>query len=78
MNPIFTTISSWFASVLTGAFFVEYVFNYKGLGDLTITALNAFDIPVILGASLFTISVFIMINTITDIVYHYIDPRVRI
>ena len=78
MNPIFTTISSWFASVLTGAFFVEYVFNYKGLGDLTITALHAFDIPVILGASLFTISVFIMINTITDIVYHYIDPRVRI
>ena len=62
LNPIITTISSWLASLLTGAFFVEYVFNYRGMGDLTIQALNQFDVPVVLGCCVLIVTIFIFIN----------------
>ncbi|MDQ3142045.1 MAG: ABC transporter permease [Bacteroidota bacterium] len=78
LNPILTTVSGWFASLLSGAFFVEYVFNYRGLGDLTITALTQFDVPVILGASIMTVLIFITVNIVTDILYAVIDPRIRL
>jgi peptide/nickel transport system permease protein len=77
LNPIITTISGWFASLLTGAFFVEYVFNYRGLGDLTIQALSQFDLPVILGSCIVTISVFIVVNILADVCYAIVDPRIR-
>ena len=54
LNPIVSAISGWFAALLTGAFFVENVFNFKGLGDATVNALLNFDIPVVLGCVLFT------------------------
>jgi peptide/nickel transport system permease protein len=76
INPILTTISSWFASLLTGAFFVEYVFNYKGLGMLTITAINQFDIPVVIGCCIITVIIFVFVNIITDILYGFFDPRI--
>ncbi len=76
INPILTTISSWFASLLTGAFFVEYVFNYKGLGMLTITAINQFDIPVVIGCCIITVIIFVLVNIITDILYRFFDPRI--
>ncbi|MBK9221665.1 MAG: ABC transporter permease [Saprospiraceae bacterium] len=78
LNPIITTISGWFASLLTGAFFVEYVFNYRGLGDLTIQALNQFDLPVVLASCVVTVSLFILVNSLADILYTWIDPRVKI
>lgn len=78
LNPIITTVSGWFASLMTGAFFVEYVFNYRGLGDLTIQALSQFDLPVILGACIVTICIFILVNIIADILYAMADPRIRI
>ena len=78
INPILTTISSWFASLLTGAFFVEYVFNYKGLGMLTITAINQYDVPLILGTCIFAIIIFVGINMITDILYRWFDPRIKL
>ena len=76
INPILTTISSWFASLLTGAFFVEYVFNYKRLGMLTITAINQFDIPVVIGCCIITVIIFVFVNIITDILYGFFDPRI--
>lgn len=78
INPILTTISSWFASLLTGSFFVEFIFNYKGIGLLTIGALNQFDIPLILGCSLVTVCLFVLVNTLTDIAYSYFDPRIKL
>ncbi|MEP7195423.1 MAG: ABC transporter permease [Saprospiraceae bacterium] len=77
VNPILTTISSWLASLLTGSFFVEYVFNYKGLGLLTINALNQFDIPLITGCCIVTVCIFITINFVTDLLYVYFDPRIK-
>jgi len=76
LNPVITALSGWFASLLTGAFFVEYVFGYKGLGYLTINALLNFDIPVVLGAILLSSVFFILINIIIDLVYKYLDPRI--
>ena len=77
LNPIITTVSGWFASLLTGAFFVEYVFNYRGLGDMTIQALSQFDLPVILGSCIVTVSVFIIVNILADILHAITDPRIR-
>ncbi|MDG2449463.1 MAG: ABC transporter permease [Saprospiraceae bacterium] len=76
LNPVVTALSGWFASLLTGAFFVEYVFSYKGLGYTTINALLNFDIPVVLGAILLSASFFILINITIDFIYKFLDPRI--
>ena len=78
LNPVVTAISGWFAGLLAGAFFVESVFSYNGLGQVTVTALLNFDIPVVLGCVLFTALVFVIMNIIVDILYAILDPRVRI
>ncbi|MEI6412056.1 MAG: ABC transporter permease [Bacteroidota bacterium] len=78
MNPVLSAITGWFASLLTGAFFVESVFNFKGLGDVTINALLAFDIPVVLGCVLFTSFVFVLVNLLADLLYAVLDPRIRV
>jgi peptide/nickel transport system permease protein len=78
LNPLVSAISGWFAALLTGAFFVENVFNFKGLGDATIQALLNFDIPVVLGCVLFTSAVFVLVNLISDLLYAWLDPRVRV
>lgn len=75
LNPVATAISGWFAALLAGAFFVENVFNFKGLGEVTVTALINFDIPVVLGAVIFTAVTFVLINILVDIFYVYLDPR---
>lgn len=77
MNPIITGISGWFASLVTGAFFVENVFNYRGLGVITVKALLDLDIPVVLGAVIFTCIMFVLINIIVDLLYAYTDPRIK-
>lgn len=77
INPVITSISGWFASLLAGAFFVEYVFNYRGIGKLTIEALENNDLPVVMGAVLCVASVFVFINIAVDYVYKWIDPRIR-
>lgn len=77
LNPIGTAVSGWFASLLAGAFFVETVFNFKGLGNLTVQALLSYDLPVMLGCILFTSCLFVGINIATDLFYQLIDPRTR-
>jgi len=78
LNPVATAISGWFAGLLAGAFFVESVFNYNGLGQVTVTALLNFDIPVVLGCVLFTSLVFVIMNIMVDILYTILDPRIRV
>lgn len=78
MNPVFTAATGWFASLLAGAFFVENVFGYNGLGQLTVQALLTYDIPVVLGAVLFTAASFVILNLLVDISYGWIDPRIRV
>lgn len=76
INPVVTSLSGWFASLLAGAFFVEYIFNWKGLGKITIEALEKSDLPLVMGSVLLVASLFIMINLLVDVIYRWIDPRI--
>jgi peptide/nickel transport system permease protein len=78
LNPVLTSISGWLAALLTGAYFIETVFNYDGLGLQTVNSLKNFDFPVVMGAVLFIAIVFVIMNILTDILYSVLDPRVVI
>ena len=78
LNPVVTAISGWFASLLAGAVFVEYVFDWKGIGVVVVDALEKYDFPVIMGAVLLIAVMLVLVNLIVDIIYGIIDPRVRI
>jgi len=77
LNPVITAISGWFASMLAGAVFVEYIFGWRGLGKEIVNALNTLDIPVVMGAVLVIASLFVIINLIVDFLYIYIDPKAK-
>ncbi|WP_299119177.1 ABC transporter permease [uncultured Winogradskyella sp.] len=78
LNPVVTAISGWFASMLAGAVFVEYIFGWNGLGKEIVNSLNTLDLPVIMGAVLVIAIVFITINILVDIIYAWLDPRVKL
>lgn len=78
MTPVVTAVSGWFASLLAGAVFVEYVFDWKGIGVVIVDALDKFDFPVVMGAVLLIGVMLIIINIVVDIIYGVLDPRVRI
>lgn len=78
LNPVITSASGWFASLLAGAFFVEYIFSWKGLGSLTIHALETSDLPVIMGCIVFIAALFVLINMFVDILYTLLDPRITL
>lgn len=78
LNPVITAISGWFASMLAGAVFVEYIFGWNGLGKEIVNALNTLDLPVIMGSVLIIAFMFITINIIVDFVYRLLDPRVKL
>lgn len=78
LNPVVTAISGWFASMLAGAVFVEYIFGWNGLGKEIVNALNTLDLPVIMGAVLIIALVFIIINIFVDIIYVWLDPKVKL
>ncbi|MEM7035549.1 MAG: ABC transporter permease, partial [Bacteroidota bacterium] len=78
LNPVVTSISGWFASLLAGAFFIETIFDWQGLGKLTIDALGANDYPVILGTAILIGMMFVLINISVDFLYTRLDPRVKL
>lgn len=78
LNPVVTAITGWFAELLAGAFFVEYIFGWNGIGKLTVDALEKLDFPVVMGSVLITSFFFIVVNMLADILYGIVDPRVRI
>lgn len=78
LNPVITAITGWFAELLAGSFFVEYIFGWKGIGKVTVDALEKLDYPVVMGSVLFAATIFVLINILADILYGIIDPRVKI
>ena len=77
MNPVITAVSGWFASLMAGAVFVEYVFDWKGVGVVIVDALEKYDFPVLMGAVLVVSIILVLINIFVDIIYAMLDPRVR-
>jgi peptide/nickel transport system permease protein len=78
LNPVVTAASGWFASLLAGAFFIEYIFSWKGLGKVCIDALQQSDLPVVMGAVLLIAFIFIVVNVLVDLIYVFLDPRVKL
>ena len=78
LNPVITAISGWFASLMAGVVFVEYIFAWKGLGFVVVDALMNQDLPLVLGCVLTISIIFIIINLLVDFVYAWLDPRVRL
>ena len=78
LNPIVTAASGWLAGLLAGAVFVEYVFDWKGMGVVVVDGLEKYDFPVVMGAILFICVLLVIINIIVDILYGILDPRVRL
>jgi peptide/nickel transport system permease protein len=77
LNPVITAITGWFAELLAGAFFVEYIFGWKGIGKITVDALEKLDYPVVMGSVLLSACIFIIINMLADVLYAVVDPRVK-
>ena len=78
LNPVITAITGWFAELLAGAFFVEYIFGWKGIGKVTVDALEKLDFPVVMGSVLITATFFIVVNILADVLYGIVDPRVSV
>lgn len=78
LNPVVTAISGWLAELLAGSFFIEYIFGWKGVGKLTVDALDKFDFPLVMGSVLLTAFIFIIVSLATDLLYGWLDPRVRL
>ncbi len=78
LNPVVTAISGWFASMMAGVVFIEYIFGWKGLGYVVVDALGNFDLPLVLGCVLTISVIFIIVNFLVDIAYSLLDPRIRL
>ncbi|KXK55584.1 MAG: peptide/nickel transport system permease protein [Chlorobi bacterium OLB5] len=78
LNPVITTISAWLAALLGGTFFIEYIFNWPGIGLLAINSILSLDFPMIQGTVLFTAVIFIIVNMIVDVMYAFLDPKVKL
>ena len=78
LNPVITAITGWFAELLAGAFFVETIFGWKGIGKVTVDALEKLDFPVVMGSVLVSSFFFIVVGILSDLLYGLIDPRVRL
>jgi peptide/nickel transport system permease protein len=78
LNPVITAITGWFAELLAGAFFIEWIFGWKGIGKVTVDALEKLDFPVVMGSVLVSATFFILVNVLADVLYGIVDPRVRV
>ena len=75
--PVVTLIGLQLPIVIGGAVIMENIFNLPGLGRLMLTALSDRDYPVVSGINLFFATVVVAINLMIDLIYGYLDPRVR-
>lgn len=78
LAPLATMTGLDFAGLLGGAILTESVFNLPGLGRLALGGVRDYDLPLIVGTTLFAATIVIAMNLIVDLVYAVIDPRVRI
>jgi ABC-type dipeptide/oligopeptide/nickel transport system permease component len=78
IGPTLTVVGITFAYSLTGTFFVEYIFNWPGLGLFTTRALTGLDYPALMGVTLFGAVGYVLINLIVDLLQAWIDPRISL
>ncbi len=78
MLPVVTIMAIQVSSLLGGAVMTESIFGIPGLGRVTVDALSDRDMPLLQGAVLFTTLIIILGNIVADLLYAYIDPRIRV
>ncbi|MFO0414493.1 MAG: ABC transporter permease [Bacteroidota bacterium] len=76
-NPVLTAVSGWLAELLAGSFFVESIFGWKGIGKVTVDALDKLDYPIVMGGVLISACFFVLVSGITDFLYKRLDPRIK-
>jgi peptide/nickel transport system permease protein len=76
--PTFTSIALSLSGSLGGAFLIEIVFNWPGMGLLAFNAISVMDIPVIIGLTYIATLIFVITMFVVDLMSQYFDPRVRI
>jgi ABC-type dipeptide/oligopeptide/nickel transport system permease component len=76
--PVATVLGPYFAAVVTGTFVVELIFGIPGLGKYFVTSISNRDYPVIMGTILLYAVVLVLANVVVDIVYAFLDPRIRV
>jgi peptide/nickel transport system permease protein len=77
MIPVITVIGLNFGALLGGTIITEKVFAINGVGRLMIDAIAARDFPMVQGSVLLVATLFVLVNLIVDIVYTYVDPRIK-
>ncbi|MFN8465035.1 MAG: ABC transporter permease [Caldilineaceae bacterium] len=76
--PVLTTIGLLFGSLLSGAVLTETIFSWPGLGRYATTSVTTLDYPAVMGVTLVAAFIYPLVNTLVDIGYSFIDPRVRV
>lgn len=76
--PLITIIGLDFGSYLNGAVLTETIFGWDGIGRFTMEGIIKRDYPVIMGCIIVGTIIFVLINLLVDVIYHYLDPRVRL
>lgn len=78
MVPVVTVIGLEFGSYLNGAVLTETIFGWDGIGRFTMEGIMKRDYPVIMGCIIVGTLIFVLINLLVDVMYYYLDPRVRV
>jgi ABC-type dipeptide/oligopeptide/nickel transport system permease component len=76
--PLVNLLGIQLSTLIGGVLVIEYIFDYPGLGDLTVVSVVGRDFPVIQGIAITTSAVFVFINVIVDLIVYMIDPRVEL
>ncbi len=76
--PIVTVIGLQVGVLLSGAIITEAIFDWPGLGNLLISAINSRNYPLVQGCVLFIAGSYVMVNLVIDLLYAYLDPRIRL
>jgi ABC-type dipeptide/oligopeptide/nickel transport system permease component len=77
LNPLVTTFGYSLGFLVTGAFFIENIFNIPGLGSITVTSVSTRDYPVIQATVILLTIAIVLGNLLSDILYMIIDPRIK-
>ncbi|CAN5401227.1 hypothetical protein BH11BAC1_BH11BAC1_28480 [soil metagenome] len=74
--PLLVHSHRWIGSMLAGLIFIEYIFGWNGIGRMAVNAIGNADLPVMMGIVLFVSVIYIIIRTITELIYSTLDPRI--
>ena len=78
MLPVMTLFSFWFAGLMGGSVVIEVIFNIPGMGRLLYTSVVNNDVPVIQGGLMLILTLAVVINTVTDLLYGVLNPAIRV